>query len=184
MRVLPVVCGLLLSSALLRGVGIAGAETASSASEEDVAAATAPEMVSEDVEGPEAMLEAFRAREERLVMREAQLEDRMQALTVAEAEITEKLEALTEAEASLRALLAVAETAAQDDLAQLTSVYESMKPADASAIFAEMDPNLAAGFLGMMQPDSAAAVLAGLEPGAAYAISALLAGRHAAVPTE
>ncbi len=55
----------------------------------------------------------------------------------------------------MRALLAVAETAAQDDLAQLTSVYESMKPADASAIFAEMDPNLAAGFLGMMQPESA-----------------------------
>jgi flagellar motility protein MotE (MotC chaperone) len=184
MRILPIVGSMLLASALLRGVGIAGAETAMSPSEDEAAASTAPELMSEGVEGTEAMLEAFRAREERLVLREAQLDDRLQALAVAEAEISEKLAALTEAEASLRALLAVAETAAQDDLAQLTSVYESMKPADASAIFAEMDPNLAAGFLGMMQPESAAAVMAGLEPGVAYAISALLAGRHAAVPTE
>ncbi len=56
--------------------------------------------MSEGVEGTEAMLEAFRAREERLVLREAQLDDRLQALAVAEAEISEKLAALTEAEAS------------------------------------------------------------------------------------
>ena len=103
---------------------------------------------------------------------------------MAETEIEEKLAALADAEASLGAMLDVAKTAASDDLAQLTAVYETMKPAEASAIFAQMDPYLAAGFLGMMRPEAAAAVMAGLEPATAYAISALIAGRHMNVPTQ
>lgn len=185
MRVLPVVAGLLLASALLRGstIAVALAEERE-ATEPPATEETSAPLICEGGEATEAMLTAFRAREERLLARESALEDRARALSVAEAEVDEKLAALAEAEASLSALLAVAETAASNDLAQLTAVYETMKPADATAIFAEMDPNLAAGFLGMMRPDAAAAIMAGLDPGLAYAVSALLAGRHTNVPTE
>jgi flagellar motility protein MotE (MotC chaperone) len=186
MRVLPVVAGLLLASAVLRGTGLIGAglaeaETPAGAGSADPAASG---LVCEDSGASETMLAAFRAREERLLAREAAVEDRARALGVAEAEIEEKLAALAEAEQSLSALLDVAETAASDDLARLTAVYENMKPAQASAIFARMDPYLAAGFLGMMRPESAAAVMSGLDPAAAYAISALIAGRHMDVPTQ
>ena len=186
MRVLPVVAGLLLASAVLRGTGLIGAglaeaETPAGAGSTDPAASG---LVCEDSGASETMLAAFRAREERLLAREAAVEDRARALDVTEGEVTEKLAALAEAEQSLAALLAVAETAASDDLAQLTAVYETMKPVQAAAIFTQMDPNLAAGFLGMMRPEAAAAVMAGLDPATAYVISALIASRHSGVPTE
>lgn len=134
--------------------------------------------------GTGALLDAFRTREERLAAREAQLADREQAVAVAAAEIEEQLAALTEAEESLAAMLALADSAAADDLARLTAVYENMKPQDAAALFATMDPAFSAGFLGMMQPAAAAAIMSGLEPDIAYSISVILAGRNADAPRE
>ena len=123
--------------------------------------------------------------------REIELEKREQAVTTKEAqiedakvEIAAKLEQLEDAEKRLRATIALAKTAAEDDLANLTTVYENMKPKDASALFEQMDPEFAAGFLGRMRPDSAANIMAGLTPQVAYSISAILAGRNANVPTE
>ena len=89
-----------------------------------------------------------------------------------------------EAETELEATLALADGAAESDLAKLTRMYEVMKPKEAAALFTEMDPIFAAGFLGRMQPERAAAVLAGMEPKAAYTLSLILAGRNGAVPTE
>ena len=108
----------------------------------------------------------------------------MQALSVADQTIARKLAALTEAEEKLRATLALADTAAEDDLIRLTAVYQNMKPAEAAALFEEMDPQFAAGFLGRMDPAAAAGVLAGLSPQAAYSVSVILAGRNANVPKD
>ena len=130
------------------------------------------------------MLGAFQEREGRLVQREAELKNRLQALEVADTEIERKLAALSQAEIRLRETIALAETAAEDDLSKLTKVYESMKPKNAAALFEEMDPKFAAGFLGRMRPEAAAGVMAGLSPQAAYTISVVLAGRNAEVPTE
>lgn len=129
-----------------------------------------------------AMLAAFRDREDRLKMQEAQMADRMQALAVADQEIDRKLAALSQAEEELRATLALADSAAENDLSRLTAVYESMKPKDAAALFEQMDPDFAAGFLGRMQPAAAAGVMAGLSPETAYTVSVILAGRNANVP--
>lgn len=134
--------------------------------------------------GTGALLDAFRAREDRLAAREAQLADREQAVAVAAAEVEEQLAALAAAEESLAAMIALADSAAADDLARLTAVYENMKPQDAAALFATMDPAFSAGFLGMMQPAAAAAIMSDLEPGIAYSISVILAGRNAGSPTE
>jgi len=130
------------------------------------------------------LLIAFQAREARLIERESQIEARLQALRVAEAEISEKLTALESAETSLAATLAIADGAAEDDLAQLTSVYENMKPQYTSALCEQMAPEFSAGFMGRMRPEAAAAIMTNLEPATAYTISVLLAGRNASAPTE
>jgi flagellar motility protein MotE (MotC chaperone) len=133
---------------------------------------------------PEALAEALSAREARLALREGTLADRIAALSLAEAAIEQRLAALTEAEEALSATLALADGAAESDLGRLTTVYEAMKPKEASDLFSAMDPEFAAGFLGRMRPDAAAAILAGMDPKAAYAISLLLAGRNALAPTD
>lgn len=135
-------------------------------------------------EPPLALAEALSAREAQVVAQEAALADRMAALALADQAIEQRLATLAAAESELSATLALANGAAEADLARLTEVYETMKPKDAAALFETMDPGFTSGFLGRMRPDAAAAVLAGMSPEAAYAVSAVLAGRNALVPTE
>ena len=133
---------------------------------------------------PLAVAAALSLREARVTTQEAALADRTAALALTEAAVTGRLAELQEAEAKLSETLARSDGAAEGDLARLTTVYETMKPKDASALFAAMDTEFAAGFLGRMKPDAAAAILAGMRPDAAYAVSVLLAGRNAMVPKE
>jgi flagellar motility protein MotE (MotC chaperone) len=128
------------------------------------------------------MLEAFQQRESALIEKEQKLEVRLKALSVADREITRRMQAMEDAEIQLREMLAIASTAAEDDLTRLTAVYENMKPKDAAALFEEMEPAFAAGFLGRMKPAAAAGVMAGLTPQTAYTVSVILAGRNAGVP--
>lgn len=130
------------------------------------------------------LLTALKEREARIAKREDGIAVRMQALTVAEHEIDRKLAALQDAEEQLRATMSLAQTAAEDDISKLTSVYANMKPKQAAALFEEMDPQFSAGFLARMRPDTAAAIMAGLSPSAAYTISVVLAGRNAEAPKE
>jgi flagellar motility protein MotE (MotC chaperone) len=129
-------------------------------------------------------LTALDERERRLAERESEISDRLALLTEAESAMRETMAELETVEAELNATLTVASTAAEDDLSRLTTVYETMKPAQASAVFAQMDPEFAAGFLGRMRPDAAAAVMAGIDPQTAYTISIVLAARNANVPRK
>lgn len=131
-----------------------------------------------------ALLKALQARESQVKQREGAMIDQLKALDVARTEFEENMAALIEAEAKLHATLALADNAAEGDLARLTAVYENMKAKDAALLFEEMAPDFAAGFLGRMRPDAAAAVLAGLTPSTGYSISIILAGRNAAVPKQ
>lgn len=130
------------------------------------------------------LLESLNAREARIRKRESEMEMRMQALSLAEQEIDQKPAALEEAEKNLRATLALAQTAAEDDLTRLTDVYANMKPKQAAALFEQMDPEFAAGFLGRMKPATAAAIMAGMQPETAYLVSVIVAGRNAEVPKQ
>ncbi|WP_300056577.1 hypothetical protein [uncultured Roseobacter sp.] len=178
------IAGLLVGSAVLR-IGIGAGQAVAT---ENPSAAIETAMVDETPMEPNEkdrlsnMLQAFQEREARLAQREEQIDMRMKALSVADEEIERRLVNLQQAEDSLRELLALANTAAEDDLARLTSVYENMKPKEAAALFEEMEPAFAAGFLGRMRPDAAAGVMAGLSPQTAYSISVILAGRNADVP--
>ena len=130
------------------------------------------------------ILQDLSKREEVIAEREGKLRDRIAALSLVEEEVQRNLVALEEAEKKLAKTLALADEAAENDIARLTSVYENMKPKDAALLFQEMPPEFAARFLGRMRAESAAAIMAGLDSTSAYSISVVLAGRNANVPTE
>lgn len=182
---LVVIASFLIASATLR-VGIGAGQAF--AREEPLGNAPRTAMAKpESCEPPEdfrRLMTVFEDREQRIIRQENQIKSRMQALSVADTEVARKLAALQGAEARLRDLIALASSAAEDDLSRLTKVYETMKPKSVALLFEEMDPKFAAGFIGRMKADSAAGVMAGMTPQAAYTISVILAGRNADAPTE
>lgn len=183
---LILIAGFFLASGLLRlgsGTGSAIAREVEALRHTQNDEPIAPQAC-ETGEGISELLAAIKEREARIEKREASLEDRMKALGVAEVSIKRNMAALVEAEENLKATMALADTASEDDLSRLTSVYENMKAKDAVPLFEEMDPQFSAGFLGRMRPDAAAKIFAGLTPAKAYSISVILAGRNAEVPTE
>jgi flagellar motility protein MotE (MotC chaperone) len=179
--VLMILALFLASSGALRlGSGL-GAAFANVSKEEEVQAV---ETAVQCAENPLELANALSVREEKIRAREAALEDRIAALDLAGLVIEQRLTEMAESEVALKSTLALADGAAENDLAQLTAVYEAMKPADAAKLFGTMAPDFAAGFLGRMTPAAAAAVMAGIAPAKAYEISALLAGRNALAPKQ
>lgn len=125
------------------------------------------------------MMEDLTAREARLLAAEVAIEQKRVDVELSRQAILEQLAILEEAEMRLEAGLAASSTASEDDLSQLTAVYQAMKPKVAAELFEAMDPEFAAGFLVRMAPESAAAIVSGLEPATAYAVSVIVAGRNA-----
>ncbi len=177
-------CSLFAASGLLRMglVDIAQASISDLASQPDLPHSTVGGQCA-PIQSLEHALELVAGRAEVLDEREARLDDWQVELDSAEGRLRAQLAALEVIEDRLQGLLALSDTAAEDDLARLTQVYESMDPGDAATLFAEMDPSFAAGFLGRMQADSAAGILSSLDPVAAYSISVILATRNAG-PTQ
>lgn len=130
------------------------------------------------------LVSALNTREARVASRERELSEMAQSLALAKEQIRLNMTALVKAEDQLSATIAQSESAAEDDLDRLTSVYENMKPKEAATLFEEMHPAFAAGFIGRMRPDAAAPLLAELSPQTAYSISVILAGRNANQPPE
>jgi flagellar motility protein MotE (MotC chaperone) len=130
------------------------------------------------------LLAAIREREQQLEREADRLADRGQALSVAETRLAEQIEAFEEAKAGLEETLAIADGAAERDLAQMTAVYERMKPQEAAGIVQRMDLGFAAGLLARMNPEIAAGILTSMEPETAYAITVMVASRNARAPRE
>ncbi|WP_204112696.1 MotE family protein [Shimia biformata] len=180
---LIVVTLFLLSSAAIRIGNGAGQAIARQADPEEAPASAEPSQC-ETAESLAPLIDLFKEREQKLLTAEKAMSEKQKLLEQVEGEVTAKLAALESAEQSLRDTIALAETAAEDDLSQLTQVYEAMKPKEAAELFEAMAPEFAAGFLGRMSPERAAGVLAGLSPEAAYSISVILAARNVGAPTE
>ena len=178
---LAVIASLFIFSASLRIIGVSSIAIASG----DGGAAPAREPTEmRETKDLDALLLSFKEREAKLDAYDEELAQRSSKLRDAEASIGKKMNELIEAETRLRELLAIADSASEDDVARLTTVYENMKPADAAALFEEMAPEFASGFLVRMRPEAAAAVMTGLEPQTAYSISVIIAGRNANAPIE
>ncbi|NOE33945.1 hypothetical protein [Ruegeria sp. HKCCD7318] len=178
--VLAVISLLMLGSAAIR-IGLEAGPALAKPAEPKAVEHTPKALETRDVQ---ALLTELLRREKQVTQREDALRDQEKALEIAGQAIETRLVALQEAEEALRATLAVADNAAENDLTRLTDVYQTMKPKDAAALFETMDATFAAGFLSRMPPDSAAGILAGLSPEAAYTISVVMAGRNASAPLE
>jgi flagellar motility protein MotE (MotC chaperone) len=180
--VLLIIAILLMGSALVRATIGAGQAMANAVDPD--APAPDPNLTCESSDDLKDVLAALQSKERRLELQQEQIAARMQALTQADIELESKLARLVQAEESLRATVAFTETAADDDITRLVSVYEAMKPKEAALLFEEMEPEFAAGFLGRMRPEAAAGVMAGLSPQSAYSMSVILAGRNARAPRD
>lgn len=178
--------GILVLSAFLRigsqGMAIAS-ETAHTEEQLAEAMACEPPLDMEMVEfGP--LLASITERQEQLSERESKIAARQLILDEVEERIANQMVALRTAEEKLASTLAIADGAAENDLARLTEVYEKMKPRNAAQLFETMETTFAAGFLSRMRPESAAGILSELPPELAYSFSVVMAGRNARAPTE
>ncbi len=172
---------LFVCSALLRlGDGVGRALASEPAAAEPSAATAGPDPSAEIGQ----VLAALKQREDQVATRESRLADLEQNLALARSSVDARLAELEAAEKRLATTIAMADSAADEDISKLVAVYEAMKPKEAARLFEQMDPSFAAGLLGRMQPDAAAAVLAGVDPAKAYTISVVLAGRNAAAPAD
>ncbi|KPQ06419.1 MAG: hypothetical protein HLUCCA12_10535 [Rhodobacteraceae bacterium HLUCCA12] len=129
-----------------------------------------------------ALLVQLTRREESLREREAALRARESQMASAIGQLQDQIAALQDAEEELAATMALADRAAEEDIARMIRVFESMKPEEAAQVFAEMAPEFAAGFLARLSPEAAAEIMAGLTPDRAYLLSTIVAGRNALVP--
>lgn len=181
------VSGLSILALILMGAGMSrlGLGIAVVLAGEEVTLETGPELhIADTQEDLGDLFQALRERARAHDAREAWLEERAEELRAAEAELARQLEMLAQAEAQLAATLQITETASEQDLQHLTTVFESMKPAQTAELFQQMDIEFAAGFIARLRPEIAGEVMSGLDPMIAYAISAVLAGRHARTPTR
>ncbi|RLJ99907.1 MotE family protein [Ruegeria conchae] len=181
--VLTVISLLMIGSAIIR-IGLEAGPAVARGTDPALAAQIKSERIETSAADLQVLLTELLSREVELNQRESMIVDREHALDIADQAIETRLAMLQEAEESLRETVAIAETAAESDLTQLTDVYQSMKPKDAAALFETMDAVFAAGFLSRMPPEAAANVMAGLSPEAAYGISVIMAGRNARAPQE
>ncbi len=181
--VLTVISLLMIGSAIIR-IGLEAGPAVARGTDPALAEQIKSERIETSAADLQVLLTELLRREVELNQRESMIVDREHALDIADQAIETRLAMLQEAEEALRETVAIAETAAENDLTQLTDVYQSMKPKDAAALFETMDAVFAAGFLSRMPPEAAANVMAGLSPEAAYGISVIMAGRNARAPQE
>lgn len=182
---LLVVMACFLSSATIR-LGLSGPAIAQEINDRRSSPEAEVTVAAENVSFAELdrMLEAIRERQEALESEEARVEERLEILANAQAEFERKRLELQEAERQLAATLSQTDGAVLRDIAQLTAMYESMKPKNAAEIFNEMDPNFSSGFLIRMNPQAAADILSSMDPDIAYQVSVLMANRNIATITN
>lgn len=184
-RALALIAVFLLLSAGMRAA-IAASEVVKE-SGEILGSATQPESSADQVGVSKALpelLRSFKAREQAIAQKEAELAAQSRALETHSQRLKEKLSELKQAQASLRESLSMAEASAEDDVSRLTSVYEAMKPKLAATMVEQMEPVFAAGLLARMRVDAAAAVFSNLTPETGYAISVVMAGRNIRSPVS
>lgn len=130
------------------------------------------------------LLASIQERQEQLSRREEELAQRLQLLNSVEERVAQQMVVLQQAEQKLASTLAIADSATENDLARLTTVYEKMKPKNAAEIFQTMEMSFAAGFLSRMKPEAAAGIMSEMPANTAYSVSVVMAGRNANAPTE
>lgn len=182
--ILTLVVAILLTSGSIRlgSVGFALAKEAPEDSAQTVQDNSA--YSNETKEDIKALMEILNARESLIFSREKEQNSRQEALDESEEIIRQNLKELEDAEKRLSSTIQTVSGASEQDVHQLTAVYEAMKAKDAALLFEQMTPEFAAGFLGEMTAASAAGIMSGLTAEKAYEVSVVLAGRNAKAPRK
>jgi flagellar motility protein MotE (MotC chaperone) len=124
----------------------------------------------------------LKAREAALDRRAGELAAREAAFGAIQARLETQLAALERYRADLAGLLGAIADADEAELAQLTKVYETMKPKQAAAVFDGLDRTTLLTLAGRMREPKLAAVLALMEPARARAVTAALAAERTPPP--
>lgn len=174
--ILSIICLCLFLSGLIR-VGIAGAALANASPGSEQAPPSQSDFSAQTNEMTK-LMEELQERSAALDEREQQISVEEEKIRNSQTQIVNELKKLEAAEQSLLSTIARVKSASAKDIANLTAVYEAMKPKDAALLFEKMNPDFAAGFLSEMAPTSAAGIMSGLTSEKAYEISVVLAGRN------
>jgi len=148
---------------------------------------TSDDSASESTEGvgpfrtTEDFLRDLQQRERELVKQEHELRRLQKELNRSALDLEEQIIELKNAEDSLSETMAIADQIFEEDLQNLTRVYENMKPKNAANLFEEMAPEFAAGFLSKLSNEKAADILTFMDPKVAYSISVIIAGRNSEI---
>lgn len=124
------------------------------------------------------LLQQLSTRRDALDQRERTIEQREALLSVAERRVEEKVAELEALRGEIETLLHQADSQSEEQLKELASIYESMRPADAAAIFNGLDLEVLIAVLERMRGQKSAAVLAGMNPERARQVTTELARRR------
>ncbi|WP_306252763.1 MotE family protein [Parvularcula sp. IMCC14364] len=180
--ILPILGAIFAISLVGRSLALNGANAGTEEkTDTEVTASAQPAEVKAEpdvcVSGP--ILESFKQQQANLQKREQAIADRERTLEAVEKRLNERLAVLDESNARLADKMEAMKRTANEDITHLTSMYENMKPAQASTIFDKMDPVFAAGFLREMRSEQAGLILANMRPEQAYEISIIIASKNA-----
>jgi len=119
--------------------------------------------------------------EEKAVLQDKQMAmvERESVLQALEKTLDQKIENLEDTKKSIEAQLAKIDKIANNDIAHLIAMYETMKPKKAAEIFNNMAPSFAAGFLIDMNSTRAGLIMSEMETKKSYEVSLVIASRNA-----
>lgn len=183
-RILPIIAG---SFALVGFIQITNLSLASA--REDTAAVTEPATAksvpsieagnTENICLTSSIAEALMEEKETLKEKQLAMVERESVLSALEDTLDQKIENLEETKKSIEEQLAKIDTIANNDIAHLIAMYETMKPKKAAEIFNNMAPSFAAGFLIDMNSTRAGLIMSEMETKKSYEVSLVIASRNA-----
>lgn len=109
--------------------------------------------------------------------REKTIKNRETELHAYEAQIEKRLTQLEAANGKFSTQVDEVRALEEANIARVASIYEGMKPAQASLIFEKMDPKFAAGLLSSLSSEKAAQIVASMDTEKAYLVSVIMANR-------
>lgn len=183
-RILPIIAGsfALVSLIQITNMSLANAREDTATISEQNAQKT---MLSQDgVENEDVCLTPSIAEalmEEKATLKDKQLAmvERETVLEALEKTLDQKIENLEETKKSIEEQLAKIDKIANNDIAHLIAMYETMKPKKAAEIFNNMAPSFAAGFLIDMNSTRAGLIMSEMETQKSYEVSLVIASRNA-----
>jgi flagellar motility protein MotE (MotC chaperone) len=130
-----------------------------------------------------AVLESLGKRRESLQQQEGQLDLREKLLQATEERIKKQVEELKKLEERIEAAVEEKNKQEKDEIADLVTMYENMKPKDAARIFDRLSLPILMKVVAQMKPRKMADVLARMSPEAAEKLTVAIAS-NGAVPEE